>query len=78
MLTAISVARHCGMVGGKEPVILVSAHPPEGETPARIVWEYADMDLDSDEPSDTESTSGAVPEHEETDGVSTSQHLVIW
>ncbi len=70
MLTAISVARHCGMVGGKEPVILVSAHPPEEDTPARIVWEYADMDLDSEEHSDTESTGGVLPDAEETDGVS--------
>ncbi len=47
MLTAISVARQCGMVPGKEAVILVNALPPEpGDpgVPAQIEWEYADID----------------------------------
>ncbi|ELU12635.1 hypothetical protein CAPTEDRAFT_90245 [Capitella teleta] len=46
LLTAISVARQCLMVGPKERVILVNAHPPENGTPARIHWEYADPEAE--------------------------------
>ncbi|BFZ23491.1 hypothetical protein BsWGS_26528 [Bradybaena similaris] len=40
--TAISVARNCGMVGRNERVILVHAHAPDKEHPARIEWEEAE------------------------------------
>lgn len=46
MLTAISVGRQCGMVQGKERVILANAFPPEGDRTARIHWEDADQDAD--------------------------------
>ena len=45
MLTAISVARQCGMVQKQEKVVLVTAHPPEGERAARIQWDYAETDV---------------------------------
>ena len=68
MLTAISVARQCGMVPGREAIILVNVHPPENGKPASIQWEYADVDSRENEMSDTESTDdGPVPD---TEGVS--------
>ena len=42
MLTAISVARQCHMVPGKDEVILVNAVPPEGDRRAEIQWERAE------------------------------------
>ena len=68
MLTAISVARQCGMVPGREAIILVNVHPPENGKPASIQWEYADVDSRENEVSDTESTDeGPTPD---TEGVS--------
>ena len=68
MLTAISVARQCGMVPGREAIILVNVHPPENDKPASIEWEYADVDNRENEVSDTESTDeGPTPD---TEGVS--------
>ncbi|XP_063965726.1 polyamine-transporting ATPase 13A3-like isoform X1 [Lytechinus pictus] len=43
MLTAISVARDCGMVGRKSKVIVINAHPPGADQPARIEWSYDTM-----------------------------------
>ena len=40
MLTAISVARDCGMVAPMSKVIMVNATPPSGEGPASISWNY--------------------------------------
>ena len=46
MLTAISVARQCGMVGQAERVILVHVSPPEpGKPAAHITWEKADAQV---------------------------------
>ena len=43
MLTAISVARQCGMVAPSEHVLLVHVSPPEpGKPAAHITWEKAD------------------------------------
>ena len=68
MLTAISVARQCGMVPGREAIILVNVQPPENDKPASIQWEYADVDSRENEVSDTESTDdGPTPD---TEGVS--------
>ena len=57
MLTAISVARQCGMVAPKDSVIQVDAHPPEGDKPASLVCQYADIDSqqewDEEHPSDS-------------------------
>lgn len=59
ILTAISVARDCAMVGPKDSVIMVNASPPEGDRPAMIKWELDVVDDDSSvsksETSDTES-----------------------
>ena len=72
MLTAISVARQCGMVPGREAIILVNVHPPENDKPASIEWEYADVDSRENEVSDTESTDeGPTPD---TEGVSNLDH----
>ncbi|KAF6734313.1 putative cation-transporting ATPase 13A3 [Oryzias melastigma] len=42
MLTAISVARDCGMIPPDDTVIIADAHPPHFGQPARITWRYAD------------------------------------
>lgn len=40
MLTAISVARGCGMVQANEKVIIADALPPKDFQPASITWCY--------------------------------------
>ena len=58
MLTALSVARQCGMVGQRDRVVLIHAHAPEpdaaatgapaaesGGRMARISWELAGSDM---------------------------------
>ncbi|XP_072722511.1 polyamine-transporting ATPase 13A3 isoform X4 [Ciconia boyciana] len=42
MLTAISVARDCGMILPQEKVIIAEALPPKDGQAARINWHYAD------------------------------------
>ncbi|KAF7669773.1 hypothetical protein LDENG_00124350 [Lucifuga dentata] len=42
MLTAISVARDCGMVGPHEKVIIADAVPPKDLHPASITWHYTE------------------------------------
>ncbi|MEQ2211325.1 hypothetical protein XENOCAPTIV_024735, partial [Xenoophorus captivus] len=42
MLTAISVARDCGMVRPHENVIIADAVPPKDSHPACITWRYMD------------------------------------
>ena len=42
MLTAISVARDCGMVRAHEKVIIADAMPPRDFQSASITWHYAE------------------------------------
>lgn len=42
MLTAISVARDCGMVRPHEKVIIADAVPPKDFQPASITWHYTE------------------------------------
>lgn len=42
MLTAISVARDCGMILPQDRVIVAEALPPKDGHPARIKWHHAD------------------------------------
>ncbi|XP_053185560.1 polyamine-transporting ATPase 13A3-like [Scomber japonicus] len=42
MLTAISVARDCGMVRPHEKVIIADAVPPKDFSPAHITWHYTE------------------------------------
>ncbi len=42
MLTAISVARDCGMVRAHERVIIADAAPPKDFHPASITWHYTE------------------------------------
>ncbi|XP_030608317.1 probable cation-transporting ATPase 13A3 isoform X2 [Archocentrus centrarchus] len=42
MLTAISVARDCGMVRPHAKVIIADAVPPKDFQPARITWQYTE------------------------------------
>ena len=42
MLTAVSVARDCGMVQAQERVIIVDAVPPTDLQPASITWNYTE------------------------------------
>uniref|UniRef100_A0A3Q2VC59 Polyamine-transporting ATPase 13A3 n=1 Tax=Haplochromis burtoni TaxID=8153 RepID=A0A3Q2VC59_HAPBU len=46
MLTAISVARDCGMVRPREKVIIADAVPPKDFQPASITWHYTENQLD--------------------------------
>lgn len=42
MLTAISVARDCGMIPPQDTVIIADAVPPHDGKAAKITWRYAD------------------------------------
>lgn len=42
MLTAISVARDCGMIPPQDTVIIADALPPLNGQTAKINWRYAD------------------------------------
>ncbi|KAJ7313297.1 hypothetical protein JRQ81_004585 [Phrynocephalus forsythii] len=42
LLTAISVARECGMIPAKGKVVLTEALPPRDGQPATLNWQYAD------------------------------------
>uniref|UniRef100_A0A8C7QY53 Polyamine-transporting ATPase 13A3 n=1 Tax=Oncorhynchus mykiss TaxID=8022 RepID=A0A8C7QY53_ONCMY len=42
MLTAISVARDCGMIPPQDQVIIADALPPKDGQAAKITWRYAD------------------------------------
>lgn len=42
MLTAISVARDCGMIQPQDRVIIADALPPKDGQAAKITWHYAD------------------------------------
>lgn len=42
MLTAISVARDCGMIQPQDGVIIADALPPKDGQTAKITWHYAD------------------------------------
>ncbi|CAI9735449.1 cation-transporting ATPase 13A3-like isoform X2 [Octopus vulgaris] len=46
ILTAVSVARNCGMVKPKENVIIVNASPPEDGQEAQIHWEQSESVTD--------------------------------
>ncbi|XP_061095235.1 polyamine-transporting ATPase 13A3 isoform X1 [Conger conger] len=48
MLTAISVARDCGMVPPQDRVIIADALPPKDGQSARINWRYADNPVNQD------------------------------
>ncbi|KAL8188337.1 UNVERIFIED_CONTAM: hypothetical protein K2H54_065724, partial [Gekko kuhli] len=43
LLTAVSVARDCGMIQPSDKVIVAEALAPKDGQPARINWHYADM-----------------------------------
>lgn len=42
MLTAVSVARDCGMILPQDKVIIAEALPPRDGKVAKINWHYAD------------------------------------
>lgn len=42
MLTAISVARDCGMIRADEKVVIADAVPPKDFHPAHITWQYTE------------------------------------
>lgn len=42
MLTALSVARDCGMVEPHAKVVVAHVTPGTGDKPARVEWKYAD------------------------------------
>ncbi|XP_060098854.1 polyamine-transporting ATPase 13A3 [Heteronotia binoei] len=51
LLTAISVARDCGMIQPPDKVIVAEALAPKDGQPAKINWHYADMLSKSTDPS---------------------------
>ncbi|XP_049454946.1 polyamine-transporting ATPase 13A3-like isoform X1 [Epinephelus fuscoguttatus] len=53
MLTAISVARDCGMVRSHERVIIADAAPPKDSHPASITWHYTENPAQTDKDSQT-------------------------
>ncbi len=54
ILTAISVARQCGMVQPRERVVVVQATAPEYGNPAKIQWELANVDQGEEEEEEEE------------------------
>lgn len=42
MLTAVSVARECGMVNHSDDIVLVQAFPPDGKGDAYVEFMYAE------------------------------------
>lgn len=42
ILTAISVARDCGMIPPEDTIIIADAVPPHNGQSAKITWRYAD------------------------------------
>lgn len=42
MLTAVSVARDCGMILPQDKIIIAEALPPKDGKVAKINWHYAD------------------------------------
>lgn len=71
MLTAISVARECGMIRKEENIVVVDVMPPDELTdaPAHILWRYSDSSLSS---SDT-----SLAERDETDSSTPSRVNII-
>lgn len=53
MLTAISVARDCGMVRAYERVIIADAAPPKDFHPASITWHYTENPTQTDKDTQT-------------------------
>lgn len=62
MLTAVSVARDCGMILPQDKVIIAEALPPKDGKVAKINWHYADsLPQGSSVPAiDSEVTSGRL------------------
>uniref|UniRef100_A0AAY4A7F1 P-type ATPase A domain-containing protein n=1 Tax=Denticeps clupeoides TaxID=299321 RepID=A0AAY4A7F1_9TELE len=63
MLTAISVARDCGMIDPQERVIIAEAQAPRGGQAAKIYWHYAD----SPTPLVADMASDTVVDYEQRD-----------
>jgi len=42
VMTALSVARDCHMIGYSEKVVMVTALPPSGASPARVEWTHTE------------------------------------
>ncbi|XP_059200492.1 polyamine-transporting ATPase 13A3-like isoform X1 [Centropristis striata] len=53
MLTAISVARDCGMVRAHERVIIADAAPPKDFHPATITWHYTENPAQTNKDNET-------------------------
>ncbi|XP_042354316.1 polyamine-transporting ATPase 13A3-like isoform X2 [Plectropomus leopardus] len=53
MLTAVSVARDCGMVRAHERVIIADAAPPKDSHPASITWHYTENPAQTDKDNQT-------------------------
>jgi len=59
ILTAVSVARQCGLVPAEDKLVFVNAYSPDGGAPARIEWVCHE---DSARRLDTTTTSPAPDE----------------
>lgn len=72
MLTAISVARECGMIRSHEKVVIADAVPPKDLHPARITWHYTDNPVPR-----KDSQSVEILLEEQSDGLQQSFHFAL-
>lgn len=55
ILTAVSVARQCGMVAPRESIVLASAYAPDDGKPALIEWKnIGDEDMEGESVEDVD------------------------
>ncbi|XP_077998029.1 polyamine-transporting ATPase 13A3-like [Glandiceps talaboti] len=70
MLTAVSVAKDCGMVPAGEKVILVTGTPPMDGKPATLSWEYEE----SPKIVETVENTGSIQKHPREVHIQTYHH----
>ncbi|KAI0219960.1 putative cation-transporting ATPase 13A3 [Lamellibrachia satsuma] len=68
ILTAVSVARQCGMVAPRESIVLASAYAPDDGKPALIEWKnIGDEDMEGESVEDVDRDQCLVNELRETE-----------
>ncbi|XP_070560600.1 polyamine-transporting ATPase 13A3-like isoform X8 [Ptychodera flava] len=64
MLTAVNVARKCGILQPHDRVIMVEALPPDGIKVENITWTYAETDIPPESPSQETSLNAIIVQME--------------
>uniref|UniRef100_A0A8C5MPF4 Polyamine-transporting ATPase 13A3 n=1 Tax=Leptobrachium leishanense TaxID=445787 RepID=A0A8C5MPF4_9ANUR len=77
MLTAISVARDCGMILPQHKVIVAEALPPKDGQAAKINWQYADYMQRSDLNVNTEDKHGKIESDSLEDNLLINYHFAM-